>query len=107
MYLDELARHGLVGLILVTAMLGLGAAIAFRAALSGSAGPLAIISAYLVLNLTEPRNDWIHPSVTGFVFLLSVLAASAWNTEKDQGLNMGAIDSEDQVAGAEPRQRLV
>jgi len=63
-------------------MLVLGVFIAFRSAVGGSAGPLAIIAAYLVLSLTEPRNGWIHPSVTGLLFLLSVLAAAAWTKER-------------------------
>ena len=82
LYLDVLTRQGFLGFTLVLAMLSLGTYIAFRAAVRGSAGPLAIVAAYLVLNLTEPRNDWIHPSVTGLIFLLSVLVASACVTER-------------------------
>lgn len=93
LYLDVLTRQGLIGFTLVLAMLAVGTFIAFRAALSGGAGPLAIVAAYLVLNLTEPRNDWIHPSVTGLIFLLSVLAASAWIT--DHGALL-PVDSEEE-----------
>lgn len=82
LYLDELTRHGLVGLLLMLTMLAIGAVIAFRSAVAGSAGPLAIIASYLVLALTEPRNDWIHPSVAGLLLLLSVLAASGVSAQR-------------------------
>ena len=82
LYLDELTRHGLIALIAMSAMLIIGTVIAFRAAVDGSAGGLAIVASYLVLNLTEPRNDWLHPSFTGLLLVLSVLAADAWNTRR-------------------------
>jgi len=82
LYLDELTRHGLIALIALSAMLIMGTVIAFRAAIQGSAGGLAIIASYLVLNLTEPRNGWLHPSFTGLLLILSVLAADAWNTRR-------------------------
>ena len=82
LYLDELTRHGLLAFLPMVAMLFMGILIAFRAARVGFPGALAVIASYLVLNLTEPRNDWMHPSFTGLLFVLSVAAADAWNNRR-------------------------
>ncbi len=54
--------------------------ILFRAAIRGLAGPLAIMAAYAITGVTEPRNDWIHPSVTDFLVVLIVVVAGVWTT---------------------------
>ncbi len=80
LYLDELTRYGIIGFVAIFAALGIGLLITVRAAWRGFPGPLAIVGAYAVMSLTEPRNDWIHPSVTGFLIILSVAIAGAWLT---------------------------
>ena len=83
LYLDELARYGLLGFVTQFAAITFGVVIAFIAAKRGVAGPLAILTAYLVTGVTEPRNSWISPSVTGMlVILIVVTAASALERKK-------------------------
>jgi O-antigen ligase len=76
LYLDELARYGLLGFVTQFGAIALGVVIAFIAAKRGVASPLAILTAYLVTGVTEPRNDWINPSVTGMVAILAVVTAA-------------------------------
>ena len=80
LYLDELTRHGVLAFLAMCAMIVIGILIGVRAALKGSSGALAIMVAYVVFNVTEPRNDWIHPTYPALLFMLSVLAANAWIT---------------------------
>lgn len=81
LYIEELARFGLVGFVSLAVALGLGIFIAAKAANLGCPGPLAVMVAYFVTGITEPRNNWIEPSATGFLLILMVLAASAQNRE--------------------------
>jgi O-antigen ligase len=84
LFIDELARYGILGFVTQFGAIALGVVIAFIAAKRGVAGPLAILSAYLVTGVTEPRNDWINPSVTGMVVILAVVIA-ATALESKQG----------------------
>ena len=77
MYLDLFVRYGAVSLAIVTAVLALGLVICLRAALRGYSGPMAILVFYMITAITEPRNDWIHPSLYVLVVVLSVMAALA------------------------------
>lgn len=76
MYLNDLTREGLLGFGVQYVAIGLGVALAARAAWFGLPGPLAVIATYLITGITEPRNPWIMPSATGFLFILLVLVAS-------------------------------
>lgn len=75
LYIDELARYGLLGFLTQFGAIALGVVIAFLAANRGVAGPLAILTAYLVTGITEPRNGWMSPSVTGMLVILAVVTA--------------------------------
>ncbi len=77
LYIDELARYGLLGFLTQFGAIALGVVIAFLAAKRGVAGPLAIMTAYLVTGITEPRNGWISPSMTGMLLILVVVTAGA------------------------------
>ena len=77
LYIDELARYGVVGFVVQFTALAIGLVIAVRAAGKGRPGPLAILVAYLVTGVTEPRNSWISPTATGFLVILVVVAAAA------------------------------
>ncbi len=77
LYIDELARYGLLGFLTQFGAIALGVVIAFLAAKRGVAGPLAILTAYLVTGITEPRNGWMSPSVTGMLLILVVVTAGA------------------------------
>jgi len=78
LYIDELARWGLAGFVTQFAAISIGVIIAARTAGFGFPGPLAVIVAYLITGVTEPRNNWIAPSATGFLLILMVLAATAY-----------------------------
>ena len=91
LYIDELARWGLVGFVSQFAAIGIGALIAARAAGFAYPGPLAVIVTYLITGVTEPRNNWIAPSATGFLLILMVLAAAAYL----QGRGSGESSSDD------------
>jgi len=77
LYIDELARYGLLGFITQFGAIAFGVFIAFLAAKRGIAGPLAILTAYLVTGVTEPRNQWMSPSVTGMLLILAVVTAGS------------------------------
>jgi hypothetical protein len=55
------------------AAIAVGAANTILAARRGLAGPLEILSAYLVTGITEPRSQWMSPSVTGRLLILAVV----------------------------------
>lgn len=77
LYIDELARYGLVGFVSQFGALTIGVGIAAVAGWRGAPGPLGVLVAYLVTGVTEPRNNWIAPSATGFLVILMVVAAAA------------------------------
>ena len=77
MYLDLLARNGIITFTFVLAALAIGVGITFVAARQGNPGPLALIAAYLVVALTEPRNDWLHPGTYVLMVVVAVFTAGA------------------------------
>ena len=77
MYIDELARYGLLGFSAQIIAIAVGLVIVGMAAARGFPGPLAVVITYLVTAVTEPRNDWIHPSVITVLLLLMVALAAA------------------------------
>lgn len=79
LYIEELARSGLIGFLTQFSAIAIGAVIAVKAAKFGHPGPLGVIVAFLVTGITEPRNNWIEPSATGTVLMLMILAASAYS----------------------------
>lgn len=76
LYIDLLARYGLVGFVLQFGAVVIGVVIACWAAGRGRPGPLGVLVAYVVTGITEPRNPWIVPSATGFLVILMVVAAA-------------------------------
>ena len=87
MILDELVRFGAVTVVLLIAVLLVGAFVATRAAVAGYPGPLALLCAYGVLTVTEVRNDWMQPSILVLLVITSVVIASAWLTERHGDLS--------------------
>jgi len=77
LYIDELARYGVLGFVTQFGALAIGAVIAAMAARRGRPGPLGVLVAYFVTGITEPRNFWISPTVTGFLVILMVVTAAA------------------------------
>jgi len=78
MFLDELVRNGVFVALAVLCVLGIGMVLPVRAALQGFAGPLALLSAYLVLCFTEVRNDWMQPSILVLLVLTCVTMCWSW-----------------------------
>ena len=93
LYIEELARSGLVGFISLSIALGIGIWIAAKATDSGYPGPLAVMATYFVTGITEPRNNWIEPSATGFLLILMVLAASAKLQEQRREITVQPLKS--------------
>ena len=77
MYLDLLARNGIITFTFVLAALAIGVSVTFLAARQGNPGPLALITAYLIVALTEPRNDWLHPGTYVLMVVVCVFTAGA------------------------------
>jgi len=80
LYIDELARWGLAGFITQFTAIGIGVFIAARAAGLGYPGPISVTVTYLVTAITEPRNNWIAPSATGFLLILMTVTAAAYTS---------------------------
>jgi len=100
LYIEELARSGLIGFMAQFVALGIGVFIAARAAGIGYPGPLAVMVAYFVTGVTEPRNNWIEPSATWFLLILMVLAASARLVSEDR--NRSTDREEDSLSSSPP-----
>jgi hypothetical protein len=82
-YIQELAEYGIAGFTVQYLVLGLGIAIAIVAAVRGFPGPFAVIVVYLVSSMTAVMNDgWASHSMYTVMFILSVIAAGAWLSEK-------------------------
>ena len=77
LYLDLLARYGIVTFVPVMVALAIGVGITIMAAVRGVPGPLALIVTYLVTGVTEPRNDWIHPGTNILMVVVCVTIAGA------------------------------
>ena len=93
LYIDELARWGLAGFVTQFAAIGIGVFIAARAAGLGYSGPLAVTATYLITGVTEPRNNWVAPSATGFLLILMVVAAAAYLSKRPAG---GSSDQDEE-----------
>jgi O-antigen ligase len=89
LYIDELTRFGVVGFATQFGALAIGVAIAAIAAGRGRPGPLGILIAYFVTGITEPRNSWISPTVTGFLVILMVVTAAASLQEPEKDPDLG------------------
>jgi O-antigen ligase len=87
LYIDLLARYGVILFVLQMLALAVGVGIALYAARLGQPGALAILTAFLVTGITEPRNDWMHPSVTGMLVILAVTAAARARSEPERNAN--------------------
>jgi O-antigen ligase len=99
LYIDELARYGVLGFVTQLGALAIGVVIAAMAAGRGRPGPLGVLVAYFVTGITEPRNVWIAPTVTGFLVILMVVTAAA-------SLQEGSEESR-KVGAAASRPRLL
>jgi hypothetical protein len=77
-FVQELTRFGIVGVVTQYAVIGLGVALALLAAFRGLSWPLAIIFAYYVASLTEVFQDgWLSIGTYSLVVLLAIISSSS------------------------------
>ena len=76
-YIDELARNGLFGFIVLLASFAIAAVLGLKAAHLHAPGPLALFAAVAVLGLVNTPFPWLSPSLMWFFYVLPVLWASA------------------------------
>ena len=74
--LDVLVRYGIVGVVAQFAAIGIGLWVLARAAGRGTPGPAALVLFYVVVSMTDVRNDWLHPSLNLVILCLAVVIAS-------------------------------
>jgi O-antigen ligase len=77
-FLDELVRDGIVGLVVLVAMVVLATAITATAAVRSFPGPAALLVVYLVTAQTDVQNNWNSPSFLALIVMLSVVCAGSW-----------------------------
>jgi hypothetical protein len=76
MYLDLLVRDGVFAFATVMVALAIALGITIAAGVRGMPGPLAILAAFLITGITEPRNDWLHPGTDVLMVVLCVMTAA-------------------------------
>ena len=74
--LDVLVRYGIVGVIVQFVAIGIGLWILARSAGRGVPGPAALVLFYVVVSMTDVRNDWLHPSLNLMILCLAVVVAA-------------------------------
>ena len=77
-FMDPLARNGIVALLVILAVLGLAVAIGVRAARRGRPTGIALVVALLVGGLTETLFDWRYLGYQLAVLLAATLVAAAY-----------------------------
>lgn len=77
LYIDELARNGLMGFLLLLAGLTVAIIMALQSARIGVSGPLAMLIALLVLGIVNTPFSWLSPSLMWMFYLLPILWAAA------------------------------
>jgi|GEM_PF-1111403 len=81
-YVQELAKYGLIGFIVQAAALGFGCMVLCLAAIRRWAGPLAMTIVYFVASISEIPNEWENHSLFSFLIILCVVGAGSWIQEK-------------------------
>jgi len=74
-YIDILARNGILVFLIQFAALGFGLFVALKVGFKGKPAALALLVVFFVAGITEPRNDWIAPSVTGMLVIVASVIA--------------------------------
>ncbi len=78
-FLDTLALYGVLPLLSMMAALATMVFICTRAAMAGQVLPLAIVTVFLVIGLTQADHGWIGPSEPWWLLVLAAFMASAAN----------------------------
>ncbi len=77
-FVQELTRFGIVGVVTQYTVIALGVVLAVLAATKGLTWPLAILVAYYVASLTEVFQDgWLNISTYSLIILISIIAAGS------------------------------
>ena len=76
LYIDELARNGVIGFTALLAALLTALVLGLMAAKQGAGGPLALVTTLAVLGIANTPFSWISPSIIGLFLPLSVAWAA-------------------------------
>ena len=82
-FLDTLALYGIVPLLTMTAALLLLVLMSVRAAKLGQVLPLAIVTVFLVVGLTQADHGWIEPSEPWWLLVLAAFMSSTANNRTE------------------------
>lgn len=83
LFIDELSRNGVIGLVGLLLVIFLSVAIMIRAANRGFAGPLAIMSVYIVGSSSDLQADLIHMGLISMLVVLATASAGTFNQAQD------------------------
>ena len=84
MALDLLGRYGIIGFVMIAALLVVAVIIVGRAARRSSPMGLALVSAFLVIGLVEVHGSWLYWSIPTVWLLLAVLDSSTFAHEQER-----------------------
>ena len=84
LYIDELARNGLLGLVLLVSGLAVALLMAWKAAKSESSGSLALIVTVAVIGIVNTPFGWLSPSFLWMFFFLGALWAASLSDESEE-----------------------
>lgn len=73
LFVDLLARYGVVGLVIPVVILLIVGWASLVAASRGVPGPAALLAAYLIFSMTDVRNEWITANLPWFIVVLATL----------------------------------
>lgn len=93
LYIDSLARNGVLGLLIDLLALAVMAALAIRAARHKLGGPLALITTFIVLGIANTPITWVNPSLLWLALVLPALWALADTDQSHRTRNSGLIGS--------------
>jgi hypothetical protein len=76
-FIDELARNGLIGFIVLIATLVTAVALGLLAARRKQGGPIALITTVFVLGIANTPFSWLNPSILWLFLLIPALWAAS------------------------------
>lgn len=93
-FVQELAKYGLIGFITQFGVLCIGIAVLVVAAVRRWPGPLALVSVYFVASMTENPNEWQNHTLYSILIVLCVIGGGAWLEEQKERAPMQASERE-------------
>lgn len=73
LFVDLLARYGVIGLAVPVVILVIAGWTSLAAAGRGVPGPAALLAAYVIFSMTDVRNEWITANLPWFIVVLATL----------------------------------